>query len=168
MISFIDIEASGFPPQGYAIEVAWNDQNENIHSFLINPYHFTDKKFEYWSMDSQQIHGISREQLRNDGVDPYWLVEYLNATVPDVVYSDAVLYDQWWIDRIYKACCIERKFKIETTDRLWFEICENHDRFEILDNIYKKVEKTFPHTHRASDDVKCLLEVYKEYLKLKL
>ena len=69
-------------------------------------------------MDSQQIHGISREQLRNDGVDPYWLVEYLNATVPDVVYSDAVLYDQWWIDRIYKACHIERKFKIETTDRL--------------------------------------------------
>ncbi len=165
-ISFIDIEASGWPPLGYAIEIAWNDKKGNIHNFLINPYSFDDKSFEFWSPDSQKVHNISRQMLREQGVDGQWLVEYLNNELKgQTLYSDAILYDTYWIDFIYKACHYRRNWKIKGAEQVWYHVFGKHYQNEVTYWILSLEEEGIHHTHRAADDVRLLLEIYKRKRK---
>ena len=165
---FIDIEASGWiENDGYAIEIAWSDQLGKIHSFLINPepLYNIDTRFKYWSFEAQKIHNINREMLLTDGLNPFYLVDYLNEQLKDkTLYSDAPIYDIEWIDVIYKACSIERNWKIKNASILWYDLFGSF--YVNYIPYYEKIlaDEGIIHTHRAADDVRLMLEIYKKGL----
>ncbi|MBS3809854.1 MAG: hypothetical protein KGY38_06860 [Desulfobacterales bacterium] len=155
----IDFEASSLRKNSYPIEVAWGERPEAIESFLLNPDYmdgWTD-----WNPKSFEYHGISREKLRQEGIDPRLAAQKMIQDLAGrEVYSDEPGYDTRWKNRLLADSGFEPSL------------------VRILDlNLYlKKMIKTAPGSktfddyiceftcsktvrrHRAAEDVFWLLE----------
>jgi hypothetical protein len=99
---FFDAEASSLRKLGFPIEVGWCNAGGLREAHLIRPA----SDWTEWSPASERIHGISREQLAAEG-EPVELVTRRAATALSkeghAVLSDAVHYDQIWLDRLLAA-----------------------------------------------------------------
>lgn len=62
---FIDFEASGIAPDCYPIEVAVVS-GETSFTSLIKPARY----WTHWSFDAQDMHGLTQDQLRQQGDTP--------------------------------------------------------------------------------------------------
>lgn len=150
---FIDFEASSLDLiSSYPIEVGLSLADGSVRSWLIRPAPLWND----WSESAQAIHGISRDQLQEEGHDAVVLAKELNSLIDDVVYCDAWTHDSFWLHRLFKAARIKPAFQVESVVHLL------SDR-EI--NLWAKVrrrviEETGLHTHRAGNDVRILLETW--------
>ena len=70
---FIDFEASGIAPDSYPIEVAVVS-NETSFSSLIKPVRY----WTYWSFDAQDMHGLTQDQLHQEGDTPVAVARNMN------------------------------------------------------------------------------------------
>lgn len=98
----LDIEASGLGDESYPIEVAWiNRANcSRWDSFLIRPA----EGWTHWDAVAEQLHGIPRETLFEQGLDVEEAVGRLDeALAGETVYSDGVQSDRPWMMRLYRA-----------------------------------------------------------------
>jgi hypothetical protein len=97
--TIIDFEASSLASASYPIEVAWN-LGETIEQHLIAPIgRWTD-----WSVKSEALHGISRDDLIAHGESPSRVCERLNQQLAGrVVYSDNPDYDAHWLEELFAA-----------------------------------------------------------------
>lgn len=160
---FIDIEASSLSKESYPIEVAWNNPDGEILSYLINPYSI--EEWQDWSEESEKAHGIQREDLYSIGVEPEIIVEKLNKCLCDQdVYSDAINHDTKWLDRLFSCTKMSRMFNIRDFSML----IPNEIRgggFPGGGIIYDYQElarqRAGVPAHRAGNDVKYLIELYK-------
>jgi spore cortex formation protein SpoVR/YcgB (stage V sporulation) len=62
---FVDFEASGIALDSYPIEIAIVSAETEYHALIRPVYYWT-----HWSFDAQDMHGISRETLLADGLEP--------------------------------------------------------------------------------------------------
>lgn len=104
----IDIEASGF--HGYPIEIGWAGlDHDDVQSCLIQP---TPEWIDdlVWDEVSADIHGITMDELLTGGLDPRRVVEMFLADVGEnpVLFSDAVAFDQKWLDLLFEAAGFDR------------------------------------------------------------
>ena len=65
---FLDVEATGFGPESYPIEIAWSDEQGEIHRCLIDPTPIA--AWTSWSDAAERVHGIDRERLHRNGWAP--------------------------------------------------------------------------------------------------
>src|SRR5256885_12519007 len=97
---FIDLEASSLSSTSYPIEIARNAPDGTIEAYLISPAHiphWTD-----WSVEAEQLHGITRATLLTDGKPPSWICRRMNHQLAGtVVYSDDPEYDQMWLATLF-------------------------------------------------------------------
>lgn len=149
----IDLEASGFGRGSYPIEVGFALENREVHSYLIKP----EADWTHWSEEAEQIHGISREQLQQEGEDIETIALKLNELLRgQTLYSDAWSFDSSWIGRMFDSAGIIQRFRIETINKLlkpeqvehWHPIKE-----AVLQELGIKA-------HRAANDVQVLQETY--------
>ncbi len=104
---FIDLEASGLHPDSYPIEVAWNNRKGEIESHLIIPA----DDWVHWDFNAQQMHGISRSMLFDEGKPISWIAARMSELFGrEKVYSDASSFDAAWVDMLYEEADRERKF----------------------------------------------------------
>src|SRR5690606_29578371 len=106
----IGVEAGGLHFDSYRIEVAIL-VNESIVSWLIKP----EESWTYWSSEAENMHGISREKLMEEGSSVSSVATQLNALFEDshaIVYSDAVHWDTDWIDTLFHAAKQKREFHL--------------------------------------------------------
>jgi hypothetical protein len=99
---FLDIEASGLSDRSYPVEIAWNNGDGKVSSFLINVALVPG--WTHWDPNAEKLHGISRKTLEEDGVDPDAACHVLLTELKGkTVYSDASEFDQFWLDRLFDA-----------------------------------------------------------------
>lgn len=98
----LDIEASSLDiPESYPIQIAWvNIITNEQTSYYIKP----EVEWENWDDYAEELHGISRERLENDGQFVDQVVKRLNQELSGKsLFSDGAYYDNFWLDRLFNS-----------------------------------------------------------------
>ncbi len=149
----IDIEASGFGFQSYPIEVGIVLASGQRLSRLIKPL----RSWTHWDSSAEALHGISRDQLLQEGYAPRVVAEELNDILSgQTVYSDAWVVDKPWIDTLFDAVKINRDFRISPIEAIFSE-----SQIEDWDLTKKRItEESGQPIHRALNDALLIQETF--------
>lgn len=97
----IDIEASGLHPDSYPIQIAWVTLDGSAQDcfYILPADHWT-----YWDELAEEVHGITRERLLDEGVTVTSACRRLSgALAGHKLYSDASAFDQFWIHSVFQS-----------------------------------------------------------------
>lgn len=149
----IDLEASGFGRGSYPIEVGFALEDRIVHSFLIKPA----PTWLHWSVEAELIHGISREQLQEEGMTPREVALKMNEILRGkTLYSDAWSFDSSWMGRLFDEAELVQRFRIETINKLL-----TPEQMEAWHDTKKSLWQTMNiERHRAANDVQVLQETF--------
>jgi len=166
MITIIDFEASGLESDSYPIQVAWNI-GEEVHSHFINPECVPE--WQGWSIISEDVHGLSRDFLREHGEHPNDVACKMNASLQDgVIYSDAVAYDRNWCQCLFDAS--DEKMNFSFAD-FWLKLAEYapagirgsgvYGMTEWMNHLLHTAKKNAGHLqeHLADNDVRIRMDI---------
>jgi hypothetical protein len=114
---FIDLEATGFGPESYPIEVAWSLPSGEIRRCLISPASVPG--WTAWDPAAERVHGIDRDRLLRNGWPPDYVVERLESDLAGAtVFSDAPDFDAAWLARLFAVVGRTMPFALEHIDEL--------------------------------------------------
>ena len=165
---FLDVEASSLGKKSYPIEIAWSDNFGSIESYLINPYcvsHWDD-----WSFSSQQIHGISRKQCREEGVSPSFICDRMSESIQlgEAIFADGGAFDTNWINVVFAegSDLGHPEFQVLHSDLVMLphlQKIESDTRkcWRIYEGLKTEARKSVGGRHRAEVDVEYLIELYR-------
>lgn len=146
---FIDLEASSLSEDSWPIElgICWLDEREKLRtqSKLIKPH--PGWPLSGWSDASQKIHRIALAELENadDATDvAEWACEVLAGAL---LVSDAVDFDQMWLDRLMDTISSSRSLKLTSVQEVARRRFSN-DAMSMFFRAYARGRST----HRAADD----------------
>lgn len=144
---FLDIEASGLHEQSYPIQIGWYDSEKaEGNEYLIKPA----AEWTHWSEEAENIHNISRDSLDANGLTATEACQLLNQQFAGrLVYSDAVMMDQFWLERLFQQHNGVQAFELLDVKSLIRK--DNRDAFE-----YDLNELARPHSALA--DAKLLAD----------
>ena len=107
----IDVEASGFGPGSYPIEVGVAMPDGKVRCMIIRPI----PEWQHWDEQAESLHGISREILLEFGSPVREVAEQLNQWLEgEMVYSDAWGNDSSWLALLFDAAGIRQAFKLDS------------------------------------------------------
>ncbi len=154
---FIDFEASSLDLIcSYPIEVGVCLPDGNIYSWLLKPAPL----WRDWSGDAEKIHGISRDQLQQDGFDIIEVAHALNEMIPKVTYCDALAFDSFWLHRLFKAAKLDCKFRLESIS----QILTPQQMYHWADIRRTVIEELNVETHRAANDTQILYRTWQKII----
>ena len=149
----LDIEASGFGPGSYPIEIGVALSDGRLLARLIKPLdHWT-----HWQASAEEVHGISRERLMDEGVEPRELAMELNSLLANhTVYTDGWGVDRSWLALLFYESHVLQRFRLESIYSLLSE--------EQLDHWADYRERVLGLTgmvpHRAGTDALIVQDTY--------
>lgn len=148
--TFADCEASSLNMgHSYPIEIAWNDPDGTIHSYLITPAYSWDD----WDYESEKIHNIRRKDLFNFGLPVHEVAAKVSeAFSGKVIYSDAPFFDNYWCLRLLDEANIPANFKFKHINEIIYGVFKED---------LEQARRLAGPAHRAENDVKYLMELYK-------
>lgn len=154
LVTFSDVEASGLKrPESYPIEVGWADSLGNSESFLIRPLpHWT-----YWDEAAEKLHGISREQLWEEGIpvdEAAWRLDAMLGV--ETAYCDALDYDGFWLGQLFRAAGREPAFRLADVYQLYAALGTT-----MAGRLQARVRRK-PAAHRAREDAERYASAYRE------
>ncbi|MBY5374619.1 transcriptional regulator (plasmid) [Rhizobium leguminosarum] len=120
MIAFLDFEASSLGKHSYPIEIAWVFADGRSRSLLIRPApNWTD-----WSADAESIHGISREQLANEGTSIAFVVKEMMAALSGHdLHASSPSWDGKWLSVLLRAGGMPRHaLRVRKSDDLFVDV----------------------------------------------
>ncbi len=121
--SCIDIEASGFGPGSYPIEVGVLLANGERYSRLIRPMW----NWHHWDTQAQSVHGITRGQLALCGLDVSEVCDELNdLCAGETLYTDAWSHDSRWLTTLFYAGLRVMSFKCRAVEMILDEYATEH------------------------------------------
>jgi len=147
--TILDVEASGFGPGGYPIEVGYVLADGSTHCTLIRPA----PGWTHWDPAAESIHGISHDVLVARGRDVGDVARDLNEELRgQVVYSDGWANDYAWLARLFAEARLLQRFKVESLRRLLSdaEAAQWHASKDAV------AAETLTNRHRASTDAQLL------------
>jgi len=151
---FLDVEASGLHAGSYPIEVGWCGLDLIATSFLIRP-HVTWTEDD-WSVTSERVHGIARQQVIAEGIELAEAALRLNAACAgkDVI-SDSPSFDQGWLSRLFRDAGVKQAFSLLDLSALE-ALAVQHAEFPAseLEDLRERVGHHYPHSHRAATDAR--------------
>jgi DNA polymerase III epsilon subunit-like protein len=151
---FLDVEASGLHAGSYPIEVGWCGLDLVATSFLIRPHASWTE--DDWSVTSERVHGITRQQVIAEGVDLTEAAARLNATCAGKeIITDSPSFDQGWLSRLFREAGISQTFTLQDASALEAVAAEisGLDASE-AEALRERVGRHYPHTHRAAVDAR--------------
>lgn len=156
---FIDFESSGLERGSFPIEVAWAGEDMQIASYIIRPTEVWLSDPRLWDPAAERLHGLSREKILDQGRSVEFVAErLLQAWEGKKVYSNAPLYDQDWLHRLLCAAQCDSSLIVEDFN----ELLASFTDIECITRAYHQANKIAPATHRASEDVLNLWEIYRQ------
>ncbi|SFR66107.1 hypothetical protein SAMN05216203_2313 [Marinobacter daqiaonensis] len=147
--AFIDFEASSLDLiASYPIEVGVCLADGSLHSWLIHPHVL----WQDWSDTAEEIHGITRDTLIEEGISVRRVAHHLNELLSGPVFCDAWTFDSFWLHRLYRAADMRPAFQLESVSMLlspaqiqrWSAI-----RRQVIEDLGLPV-------HRAANDARIL------------
>ncbi len=159
MPTILDVEASGFGRGSYPIEVGFVLPDGRSHCLLIRP----EAEWLDWSLEAEQLHGISRVQLLQKGHSAYEVAQFLNEHLAGLtVYSDAWGNDQSWLALLFECAALRIKFRLDTLRALLSEA-----QLQLWSTTKQEIEREMElGRHRASNDARVLQLAYQRTLAL--
>ena len=158
---FLDCEASSLSDNSFPIEIAWNNPDGTVESYLINIFRYPDG-YDDWSKEAQSLHGISKQYLAEKGEAPQFIVDRMEQQlIGKKILTDAPDWDEGWVKKLYTS--VNKKCELEFSCAI-----KLFDSIEPYHHIYKsQARRLAGHAHRASSDVKYLIEMYRLCVKIK-
>ena len=151
--NIIDIEASGFGPQSYPIEVGLVLASGEKYCSLIRPA----PGWTYWDTDAERVHRISRDVLETHGKPIAEVARQLNALLHNqTVYSDGWVVDNPWLIQLFFAAQVERRFTFSDLEMILSEqqmAIWHETKNAVIDDLSGR-------RHRASVDATVVQQTY--------
>ncbi|MBP6900515.1 MAG: hypothetical protein KBC73_10525 [Burkholderiaceae bacterium] len=111
----LDIEASGFGPGGYPIEIGYVRGDGQAWCTLVRP----EADWRHWDAAAERVHGISSALLHSQGRPVLEVARRLNHDLAGLtVYSDAWAHDYPWLGRLFDAADLSPSFRLESVLQL--------------------------------------------------
>lgn len=105
----IDIEASGFGPGSYPIEVGYVLPDGQPRCTLVRPA----QDWTHWDTGAQRLHGITRPLLLDHGRPPEAVARMLNEDLAGrAVYTDNWAHDYAWLALLYDCAALAPAFRL--------------------------------------------------------
>ena len=151
-LGFIDIEASGLSEDSFPLEIGWTIDGDYVESFLVKP----DKQWNInsWSNEAKKLHNIELKDVIDFGNENEKIAKKMNEDLEGfVLLSDSVSHDIRWVNMIFSASLIERKFKIVSIEKFLKRIgLSDKDIFES----FQFGREQCPPNNTVTDDAKFL------------
>lgn len=149
----IDIEASGFGPGGYPIEIGVALEPGMKFCRLLLP----EEEWTHWDSEAEKMHRIPRDILETYGSPLAEVAIALNALLENqTIYSDAWVLDKDWLTQMYYAAAIPQLFTLSS-----LELILSEAQMEIWDETkIRVIEELGLLRHRASFDALIIQETY--------
>ena len=149
----LDIEASGFSPEGYPIEVGFVLADGTRFCRLIDP----PDHWQHWDEEAEALHGIDRATLLENGVTPQALCRELNFRLKGLrLYSDGWVLDQRWLDQLFGEAGIRAEFYLSPIESIQSE-CQ----YLLWDRVKAELRsKISAPRHRASNDAEFIQALF--------
>jgi hypothetical protein len=147
---FIDFEASGIAPDSYPIEVAVVS-SETSFSSLIKPARY----WTHWSFDAQDMHGLTQDQLHQEGDTPVAVARIMNQLFSGQVLCSDSPQDVFWLDVLYEAADLKPTFELKP-----LEVFVGR---EAASDIYRLLPTT--RQHRALNDATALMNACRAFFE---
>jgi hypothetical protein len=113
--TILDIEASGFGPGSYPIEVGYVLGDGIAYCTLIRPA----PDWTHWDPSAEAMHGIRRGLLERQGRPVSEVAHDLNVRLRgQTVYSDAWGNDLAWLGKLFDAAELIPAFRLESVRSL--------------------------------------------------
>lgn len=149
----IDVEASGFGPLSYPIEVGVVYGNDERYCSLIEPApHWT-----FWSPEAESQHRISRKMLQRHGRQAKAVALKLNELLEGkTLYSDGWVVDNPWMIELFSTARVPMKFHISP-----LELILSEDQMAVWAEAKRQVQQQLAlDRHRASNDALVIQQTY--------
>lgn len=146
---FVDFEASGIAPDSYPIEIAVVSIDSEFQAIICPVYYWT-----HWSWDAQDMHGIARESLLTEGIEPNIIAAELNTRFAGTRLCSDSPQDGFWLETLYEAAGIEPSFELLPL--------ESFVGRSGASEIYRLLPNR--HAHRALPDARALMAATLEYV----
>ncbi|MEC7545861.1 MAG: hypothetical protein VYB48_02900 [Pseudomonadota bacterium] len=150
----MDIEASGFGPDSYPIEIGVALADGARFCSLIVPA----ADWTHWDDSAQGVHNISRDMLKRHGSHVHQVASELNEMLAGkTVYSDGWVVDKPWLLRLFQAAGVNMSFQLSPIEMIMTEP-------QILlwdDTKARLTEEANLQRHRASNDAWLIQETYR-------
>ena len=149
----IDLEASGFGPDSYPIEVGIAMEEGERFCCLIHPH----PSWTHWCEEAARCHQIPRSNLMLHGKPLQIVAEVLNQLLEGkTVYSDAWSWDKTWLNRLFSKAGIVMEFRVSPLEMLMSE-----EQVDIWPQVRDQVEAEMKiPRHRASNDAVMIQETF--------
>jgi hypothetical protein len=157
LLTFIDIEASGFGSASYPIEVGCVFPDGAGYCSLIKP----EPDWLHWDDSAEKVHGITRDVLSQHGRNPHHVAMELNLKLSGMrVITDAWYHDFNWIHRLYDATELTPHFELTDLRNLLDE-----EKLMQWDSVKACVQTELNlQRHRASHDARILQMTYQRLM----
>lgn len=151
--AIIDVEASGFGPSSYPIEIGTVLVTGERFCSLILP----DTDWIHWDESAEKVHQITRKRLIDHGRPIREIAVILNDLLKDkTVYSDGWVVDKPWIEKMYYSAGIRQSFQISSLETIL-----SAPQMDIWHIMKSRVLAEFNLVrHRASSDAFIIQETY--------
>jgi hypothetical protein len=151
----MDIEASGLADESYPISIGVAGAEGQSWSWLVYPL----EDWQYWDEFSEDIHGIARSQLLQDGRDGFIICRDMNAIFAGKTLIVDSEWDQFWINRLFSELSVRMAFTVRHMDSVLDQPISRrvNELMEFID---------WP--HKALDDAKLLLSLIESAEKERL
>lgn len=104
----IDLEASGLASESYPIEVGVVLGTGETFEALIKPL----PHWQHWDDNAEAIHGITRQQLDDEGQDIREVCQQINALCKNkTLYSDCWTHDFRWLNLLFAEAGMAMAFR---------------------------------------------------------
>jgi hypothetical protein len=114
----IDVEASGFGPHSYPIEVGVALEAGRKYCSLIAP----EPEWTHWDEAAEKIHRVPRDVLEAHGKPALEVAHSLNALLCEkTVYSDGWGVDQPWLIKLFSAARVRQQFRVSPLEMILSE-----------------------------------------------
>lgn len=151
----VDVEASGFGPDGYPIEIGVALGNGQKYCSLINPA----PDWDFWDAGAEAVHHITRDILAQHGKPLAVIAADLNALLENrTVYTDGWVVDKPWIDKLFYRSGMQARFSVSAlemilTDEQMIAWHDTKDRITSSSDLQR---------HRASNDALIIQQTWAE------
>ena|SRR5215471_3301368 len=116
--TIIDIEASGFGPTSYPIEVGVALSDGRKYCSLVAP----QPAWTHWDESAERMHSVTRDILQRHGRPATEVADRLNELLrAQTAYSDGWVVDKTWLDRLYYAAGMRCEFSLSALEMILSE-----------------------------------------------
>lgn len=105
----LDIESSGLSDDSYPISIGISGSDNQSWYWLVCPL----EDWSHWDDFAQDNHGISRDELIEEGRDAFLVSREINAVFNGKTLIVDSKWDSFWINRLYSDLGVEPSFSVK-------------------------------------------------------